>query len=156
NSDHCLKTPSILHQQEIQQLLNDTIIGDMDFIKKYMIEIVLHQHEIQQLLNEKKLQTQEDHSNTIQALNVDALKVDLVVKQNTCSRKENSTLEPAFNKPLKETSLNFEAKDVHAIKYKMSKAKERCMAYFRSLHSHLYVFSKEDLKGTRIEHGFKL
>ncbi|GJT35718.1 hypothetical protein Tco_0926137 [Tanacetum coccineum] len=46
-------------------------------------------------------------------------------------------------------------KDVHAIKYKMSKSKERCMAYFRSLHSHLQVFSNEDLKGTRIEHEFK-
>ncbi|GJU61668.1 putative reverse transcriptase domain-containing protein [Tanacetum coccineum] len=32
---------------------------------------------------------------------------------------------------------------------------ERCMAYFRSLHSHLQVLSKDDLKGTRIEHGFK-
>ncbi|GJV74136.1 hypothetical protein Tco_1494131 [Tanacetum coccineum] len=52
-------------------------------------------------------------------------------------------------------SLCFERKDVHAIKYKMSKAKERCMAYFRSLNSHLQVLSKEDLKGTRIEHGFK-
>ncbi|GJW78969.1 hypothetical protein Tco_0140651 [Tanacetum coccineum] len=29
------------------------------------------------------------------------------------------------------------------------------MAYFRSLHSHLQVLSKDDLKGTRIEHGFK-
>ncbi|GJT64183.1 hypothetical protein Tco_1015663 [Tanacetum coccineum] len=29
------------------------------------------------------------------------------------------------------------------------------MAYFRSLHSHLQVLSKEYLKGTRIEHGFK-
>ncbi|GJZ12264.1 hypothetical protein Tco_0547494 [Tanacetum coccineum] len=48
-----------------------------------------------------------------------------------------------------------ETKDVHAIKYKMSKAKERCMTYFRSLHSHLQVLSKEDLKGTRIGHGFK-
>ncbi|GJZ47531.1 hypothetical protein Tco_0601363 [Tanacetum coccineum] len=48
-----------------------------------------------------------------------------------------------------------ESKDVHAIKYKMLKAKERCMTYFRSLHSHLQVLSKEDLKGTRIEHGFK-
>ncbi|GKF39025.1 hypothetical protein Tco_0119086, partial [Tanacetum coccineum] len=28
--------------------------------------------------------------------------------------------------------LDSETKDVHAIKYKMSKAKERCMAYFRS------------------------
>ncbi|GJU88920.1 hypothetical protein Tco_1301343 [Tanacetum coccineum] len=48
-----------------------------------------------------------------------------------------------------------ETKNVQAIKYKMSKAKERCMAYFCSLHSHLQVLSKEDLKGTRIEHGFK-
>ncbi|GJV91294.1 hypothetical protein Tco_1539107 [Tanacetum coccineum] len=48
-----------------------------------------------------------------------------------------------------------ETKDVHAIKYKMSKAKERCMVYFRSLHSHLQVLSKDDLKGTRIEYGFK-
>ncbi|GKD39042.1 hypothetical protein Tco_1259249 [Tanacetum coccineum] len=46
-------------------------------------------------------------------------------------------------------------KDVHAIKYKMSKAKERCMSYFLSLHSHLQVLSNKDLKGTRIEHGFK-
>ncbi|GJS19401.1 hypothetical protein Tco_0448033 [Tanacetum coccineum] len=29
------------------------------------------------------------------------------------------------------------------------------MAYFCSLHSHLQVLSKEDLKGTHIEHGFK-
>ncbi|GJV77339.1 hypothetical protein Tco_1508923 [Tanacetum coccineum] len=48
-----------------------------------------------------------------------------------------------------------ETKDVNAIKYKMSKSKERCMAYFRSLHSHLQVLSKEDLKGTRIDYGFK-
>ncbi|GJV85345.1 hypothetical protein Tco_1525243 [Tanacetum coccineum] len=36
-----------------------------------MIETILHEREIQQLLNEKKLQTQEVQSNTIQALNVD-------------------------------------------------------------------------------------
>ncbi|GKE98069.1 hypothetical protein Tco_0021420, partial [Tanacetum coccineum] len=36
-----------------------------------------------------------------------------------------------------------------------SETKERCMAYFRSLHSHLQVLSKDDLKGTRIEHRFK-
>ncbi|GJX92988.1 hypothetical protein Tco_0347574 [Tanacetum coccineum] len=61
----------------------------------------------------------------------------------------------ASSKLVKECSLNSATKDVHAIKYKMSKAKERCMAYFRSLHSHLQVLSKEDLKGTRIKHGFK-
>nr|GEW36586.1 hypothetical protein [Tanacetum cinerariifolium] len=37
----------------------------------------------------------------------------------------------------------------------MTNAKERCMAYFRLLHSHLKVLSNKDLKGTRIEHGFK-
>ncbi|GJU93000.1 hypothetical protein Tco_1317756 [Tanacetum coccineum] len=36
-----------------------------------MIETILHEREIQQLLNEKKLQAQEVQSNTIQALNVD-------------------------------------------------------------------------------------
>ncbi|GJZ46136.1 hypothetical protein Tco_0593732 [Tanacetum coccineum] len=101
------------------------------------------------------MQTQEDHSNTVQELNVDSLKVDLVVIQNTCSEKEDSNSETASNKSVKESSLDSATKDVHAIKYKMSKAKERCMTYFRSLHSHLQVLSKEDLKGTRIEHGFK-
>ncbi|GJV54940.1 hypothetical protein Tco_1455945 [Tanacetum coccineum] len=73
----------------------------------------------------------------------------------TCSGKEDSNSETASNKPVNESYLNFATKDVHAIKYKMLKAKERCMAYFRSLHSHLQVLSKEDLKGTRIENGFK-
>ncbi|GKA40068.1 hypothetical protein Tco_0732661 [Tanacetum coccineum] len=101
------------------------------------------------------MQTQEDHSNLIPALNVDSLKVDLVVIQNTCSEKEDSNSETASSKLVKECSLNSETKDVHTIKYKMSKAKERCMAYFRSLHSHLQVLSKDDVNGTRIEHGFK-
>ncbi|GJZ43726.1 hypothetical protein Tco_0590981 [Tanacetum coccineum] len=101
------------------------------------------------------MQTQEDHSNPIPALNVVLLKVDLVVIQNTCSEKDYSNSETASSKSVKECSLNSETKDVHAIKYKMSKAKERCMAYFRSLHSHLQVLSKDDLKGTHIEHGFK-
>ncbi|GJU36317.1 reverse transcriptase domain-containing protein [Tanacetum coccineum] len=99
--------------------------------------------------------TQEDQSNTVQALNVDPLKVDLVVIQNTFSEKEDSNSETAFNKPVKESNLHSKTKDVHAIKYNMSKAKERCMTYFCSLHSHLQFLSKEDLKGTRIEHGFK-
>ncbi|GJR65672.1 hypothetical protein Tco_0011737 [Tanacetum coccineum] len=101
------------------------------------------------------MQTQKDHSNLILALNVDSLKVDLVVIQNTCSEKEDSNSETASSKSVKESSLNSETKDVHAIKYKMSKAKERCRTYFQSLHSHLQVLSKRDLKGTRIEHGFK-
>ncbi|GJV93302.1 hypothetical protein Tco_1541115 [Tanacetum coccineum] len=99
------------------------------------------------------MQTQEDHSHPIPALNVDSLKVDLVVIQNTCSEKEIKGINSS--KLVKECSLNSKTKDVHAIKYKMSKAKERCMAYFRSLHSHLQVLSKDDLKGTHIEHGFR-
>ncbi|GJZ99001.1 hypothetical protein Tco_0671552 [Tanacetum coccineum] len=89
------------------------------------------------------------------SLNVDSLKVDLVVIQNICSEKEDSNSETASSKSVKESNLDSATKDVHAIKYKMSKAKARCMAYFRSLHSHLQVLSKEDLKGTRIEHRFK-
>ncbi|GKD25223.1 hypothetical protein Tco_1231437 [Tanacetum coccineum] len=95
------------------------------------------------------------YSNTVQALNVDSLKIDLVIIQNACSEKEDNNSETASSKSVKESSLDSATKDVHAIKYKMSKAKERCMAYFRSLHSHLQVLSKENLKGTRIEHGFK-
>ncbi|GJV52721.1 hypothetical protein Tco_1448462 [Tanacetum coccineum] len=97
----------------------------------------------------------QNHSNLIPALNVDSTKVDLVVIQNTCSEKEDTNSKTASSKSVKENSLDSTTKDVHAIKYKMSKAKERCMAYFRSLHSHLQVLSKEDLKGTRIKHGFK-
>nr|GEX04423.1 hypothetical protein [Tanacetum cinerariifolium] len=101
------------------------------------------------------MQTQEDHSNPIPALNVYSLKVDLIVIQNTCSKKEDSNSETASSKSVKECSLDSVTKDVHALKYKMSKAKEICMAYFRSFHSHLQVLSKEYLKGTRTEHGFK-
>ncbi|GJY44652.1 hypothetical protein Tco_0432865, partial [Tanacetum coccineum] len=138
------------------QSFYDAMIFNMDSIGKYMHEITLHQQRTPQVLRQKKLmQTQEDHSNPTQALNADSLKVDLVVIQKTCSEKEDSNSETSSSKSVKESSLNSETKDVHAIKYKMSKAKERCMAYFRSLHSLLQVLSKEDLKGTRIEHGFK-
>ncbi|GKE89083.1 hypothetical protein Tco_1566558, partial [Tanacetum coccineum] len=138
------------------QSFQDAMFCNMDFIGKYILEIILHQQQSSQLLKQKKLmQTQEDHSNTVQALNVDSLKVDSVVIQNTCFEKEDSNSETAFNKPVKESSMNSKTKDVHAIKYKMSKAKERCMTYLCSLHSHLQILFKEDLKDTRIEHGFK-
>ncbi|GJR97766.1 hypothetical protein Tco_0269940 [Tanacetum coccineum] len=138
------------------QSFQDEMICNMDSNGKYMLEIILHQQRTPQLLKQKKLmQTQGDYSNIVQALNVDLLKVDLVIIQNTCSKKEDSDSETSSSKSVKERSLDFATKDVHAIKYKMSKAKERCMAYFRSLHSHLQVLSKEDLKGTRIKHGFK-
>ncbi|GKE27583.1 hypothetical protein Tco_1442967 [Tanacetum coccineum] len=116
------------------------MICNMDSIGKYILEIILHQQQTPHLLKQKKLmQTQEDHSNPIQALNIDSLKVDLVVIQNTYSEKEDTNLETASSKSVKESSLDSATKDVHAIKYKMSKAKERCMTYFRSLHSHLQV-----------------
>ncbi|GJS45544.1 hypothetical protein Tco_0595665 [Tanacetum coccineum] len=123
------------------QSFQDAMICNMDSIGKYMLEIILHQQRTPQLLKQKKLmQTQGDYSNIVQALNVDSLKVDLVIIQNTCSEKEDSNLEAASSKSVKESSLDSATKDVHAIKYKMSKAKERCMAYFRSLHSHLSSF----------------
>ncbi|GJS82242.1 hypothetical protein Tco_0748783 [Tanacetum coccineum] len=76
-------------------------------------------------------------------------------KKSVLAAIQSTILETASSKSVKESSLDYATKRVHAIKYKMSKAKEICMAYFRSLHSHLQVLSKEDLKGTRIEHGFK-
>ncbi|GJR53470.1 hypothetical protein Tco_1403991 [Tanacetum coccineum] len=131
------------------QSFYDAMIFNMDSLRKYMLELILHQQRTLHLLKQKTLmQTQEDHSHQTQAVNTDSLKVDLVVKQNSCSEKEDSNSETASSKLVKECCLNFETKDVHAIKYKMSKAKERCMAYFRSLHSHLQVLSKADLKGT--------
>ncbi|GJZ81270.1 hypothetical protein Tco_0646264 [Tanacetum coccineum] len=100
------------------------MICNMDSIGKYMLEIILHQQRTPQFLKQKKLmQTQEDHSNPIPALNIDSLKVDLVVIQNICSEKEDTNSETASSKSVKESNLQ--------------------------------VLSKEDLKGTRIEHGFK-
>ncbi|GJZ84152.1 hypothetical protein Tco_0649491 [Tanacetum coccineum] len=110
------------------QSLYDAMIFHMDSIGKYMLKITLHQQRTPQLLKQKKLmQTQEDHSNPIPALNVDSLKVDLVVIQNTCFEKEDSNSKTASSKSVKERSLDYATKDVHAIKYKMSKAKERCI-----------------------------
>ncbi|GJX78118.1 hypothetical protein Tco_0324929 [Tanacetum coccineum] len=51
----------------------------------------------------------------------------IFVKQNSCSEKEDSNSETTSSKSAKECSLNSETQDVHAITYKMSKAKERCM-----------------------------
>ncbi|GKC79901.1 putative RNA-directed DNA polymerase [Tanacetum coccineum] len=113
------------------QSLYDAMIFNMDSIGKYMLEITLHQQRTSQLLKQKMLMhTQEDHSNPIPTLNADSLKVDLVVIQSTCSEKEYSNSKTASSKSVKECSLNSETKDVRAIKYKMSKAKERRMAYF--------------------------
>ncbi|GJR41708.1 hypothetical protein Tco_1309811 [Tanacetum coccineum] len=73
------------------QSFNDAMICTIDSIRKYMLEIILHQQRTLHLLKQKTLmQTQEDHSNQTQALNSDSLKVDLVVKQNSCSEKEDT------------------------------------------------------------------
>ncbi|GJZ67987.1 hypothetical protein Tco_0631227 [Tanacetum coccineum] len=88
------------------------MICNMDSIGKYMLEITLHQQRTPQLLKQKKLmQTQEDHSNPIPALNIDSLKVDLVVIQNTCSEKEDTNSETASSKSVKESSLDSATKD---------------------------------------------
>ncbi|GJU80446.1 hypothetical protein Tco_1282811 [Tanacetum coccineum] len=66
------------------QSFYDAMIFNMDSIGKYMHEITLHQQRTLQVLKQKKLmQTQDDHSSPISALNVDSLKVDFVVIQNT-------------------------------------------------------------------------
>nr|GEW64677.1 hypothetical protein [Tanacetum cinerariifolium] len=80
------------------QSFKDAMIFNMDSIRKYMCEIILHQQRTPHLLKQKKLmQTKEDHSNSILALNVDSLKVDSVVIQNTCSEKEDNNSETASN-----------------------------------------------------------
>ncbi|GKA03687.1 hypothetical protein Tco_0676468 [Tanacetum coccineum] len=55
--------------------------------------------------------TQEDQSNPFQALNVDSLKVNLVVIQNTCSEKEDTNSETASSKSVKESSLDSAKKE---------------------------------------------
>nr|GFA93872.1 hypothetical protein [Tanacetum cinerariifolium] len=103
------------------QSFKDAMICTMDSIGKYMLEIILHQQRTLHLLKQQKLiQTQEDHSNLIRALNVDSLKVNLVVIQNLCSETEDSNSETASSKSVKESSFDPVTKDVHAIKYKMS------------------------------------
>nr|GEX16385.1 histone-lysine N-methyltransferase, H3 lysine-9 specific SUVH4-like [Tanacetum cinerariifolium] len=102
------------------QSFKDAMICTIDSIGKYMIEIILHQQRTLHLLKQKKLlQTQEDHSNPIRALNVDSLKVDSVVIQNPYSETEDSNSETASNKSVKESSLDSATKYVHAIKYKI-------------------------------------
>ncbi|GKA61477.1 hypothetical protein Tco_0760884 [Tanacetum coccineum] len=116
------------------QYFQDAMICNMDSIQKYMLEITLHQQRTPQLLKQKKLmQTQEDNSNPIPALNVDSLKVDLVVIQNTCSEKEDSNSDTASSKSVKQSSLNSETKDVHAIKYKMPRIEHEFKRAFTSL-----------------------
>ncbi|GJZ02665.1 hypothetical protein Tco_0520626 [Tanacetum coccineum] len=116
---------------EVQQFRN-TLIQHMESVKKSIVEREKHKQVYDSRMNDrkmqpkekKKLQTQEVQSNTVHEL-----KVDSVVMENTCSRKENGTSETASSKTVKESSFDSATKDVHAIKYKMSKAKEICMTH---------------------------
>ncbi|GKC27381.1 hypothetical protein Tco_1034675, partial [Tanacetum coccineum] len=133
-----------------------TFSQDLDLLENHLTKEIISQTDCKTTLTKLRTTFENAFNSELKApLNVDSLKVDFVVIQNTCSETEDSNSKTASNKLVKECSLNSETKDVHAIKYKMSKAKERCMAYFRSLHSHLQVLSKDDFKGTRIEYGFK-
>ncbi|GJS53055.1 hypothetical protein Tco_0626417 [Tanacetum coccineum] len=116
---------------EVQQFRN-TLIQHMEFVKKSIIERAKHKREYDSRMNDrqmqskekKKLQIQEVQSNTVHEL-----KVDSVLMKNTCSRKENGTSETASSKTVKESSFDSATKEVHAIKFKMSKAKEICMTH---------------------------
>ncbi|GKB09249.1 hypothetical protein Tco_0837561 [Tanacetum coccineum] len=100
------------------QSLYDAMIFNKDSIGKYMLEITFHQQRTPQLLKQKKLmQTQENHSNPIPALNVDSLKVDLVVIYNTCLKKEEVIQDDCIQpNSCKGMQLDLKQKDVHAIK----------------------------------------
>ncbi|GJS33631.1 hypothetical protein Tco_0532013 [Tanacetum coccineum] len=113
------------------QSFYDAMIFNMDSLRKYMLALILHQPMTPQLLKQKKLiQTQKDHSHPIPALNVDSLKVDFVVIQNTCSEKEDSNSKTASSKSEKESSLNSDHKMYMQSNTRCQKAKERCRAYF--------------------------
>ncbi|GJW46767.1 hypothetical protein Tco_0078413 [Tanacetum coccineum] len=122
----------------IDMMLNsfyDASVIYMDSLGKYMLHVnsSINKRTLQLLKQKKLMQTQEDHSNIILALNVDSLKVDLVAIQNTCSEKEDSNSETASSKLVKECSLKFSnTKDVHFL-------------------------STGDLKGnSALNHGFKM
>ncbi|GJY40191.1 hypothetical protein Tco_0427461, partial [Tanacetum coccineum] len=68
---------------------------------------------------------------------IKALNANSVFMKNNSSGNGRSSSETACSNSVKESNSDFETKDMHAIKYKMLKVKYRCMAYLRSLHSHL-------------------
>ncbi|GKB36929.1 hypothetical protein Tco_0881871 [Tanacetum coccineum] len=123
-----------------------TFSQDLDLLEQHLTKDILSRTDCTTTLTDLRTTFENAFNSELKApLNVDSLKVDLVVIQDTCSEKEDSNSETASSKLVKECSLNFEIKDVHAIKYKMTKAKERCVAYFRSLHSHLQINYKRHL-----------
>ncbi|GJS95769.1 hypothetical protein Tco_0802737 [Tanacetum coccineum] len=121
-----------------------TLSQDMNLLEKHLINEILHEidcktaltklrtmfentfnSKLRECLQNYTTLTQEVQINIVQALNVDS-----VIMENTCFGKENCNSATAFSKSVKESSLNSGTKDVHASKYKMSKAKERCITYF--------------------------
>nr|GEZ15426.1 hypothetical protein [Tanacetum cinerariifolium] len=123
-----------------------TFSQDFDLLEQHITKEILSQTDCKTILT--KLRTTFEN-----AFNSEFKERDFVI-QNTCFEKEDNNSKTASNKSVIESILDYATKDVHTIKYKMSKVKERCMAYFRSLHSHLQVLSKEDLKGTRFKRAF--
>ncbi|GKE00729.1 hypothetical protein Tco_1388712, partial [Tanacetum coccineum] len=107
-----------------------TFSQDLDLLEHHLTNNILSQTDCNTTLTKlrttfekafnsefkEQLQTQEVQSNTVQEL-----KVDPIVMENTCSGKENNNSKTASNKSVKESSLDSATKDVHAIKYKMSK-----------------------------------
>ncbi|GJW08404.1 hypothetical protein Tco_1570827 [Tanacetum coccineum] len=133
-----------------------TFSQDMDLLEKYLTKEILHEidcktdltklrtiydnrcmdfiekYMIETILHEQDIQQllneKKLQTQKVQSITVQASNIHLVVIDNTCSRKENSNSYTAFKKSVKESSLDSKTKD---------------------------VLSKEDLKCTRIKHGFK-
>nr|GFC36305.1 hypothetical protein [Tanacetum cinerariifolium] len=85
------------------QSFKDVMISSMDYIGKYMLEIILHQHRTPQMLKQTKLmQIQEDHSNPIRALNYDRR----VNKRLMQTRKSKIGMGKAVNDDLVVTESN--------------------------------------------------
>ncbi|GJV48589.1 hypothetical protein Tco_1438801 [Tanacetum coccineum] len=101
------------------QSFYDAMICNMDSIGKYMLEITLHQQRTLQLLKQKKLmQTQEDHSNPIPALNVDSLKKALgqtqqCNKMTTASQGNDTSCDDADIRPILTRANRCVSTEVH-------------------------------------------
>ncbi|GJZ98638.1 hypothetical protein Tco_0671091, partial [Tanacetum coccineum] len=108
------------------QSLYDAMIFNMDSIGKYMLEITLHQQRTPKFCHTK-----------------------------TCSENEDPVIRGRIRNSVKESSWILQQMMYLNHNTRCQKAKYKILTYFRSLHSYLQVLSKEDLKGTRIEHGFK-
>ncbi|GJU48327.1 hypothetical protein Tco_1217882 [Tanacetum coccineum] len=93
--------------------------------------------------------------------NIDTLEQQLTKETILESNCHNAFRVPKtqFEKIFTSVLIKPSSLDVQEVKASDSisedKAQERCMVSFRQLHSHLKLLSNNDLKGTRIEYGFK-